>query len=90
MLHLLAVVKQGVGVEAVYSLARSLLGGGNKAVGADYLQLLGIPEYQMEVVVIVFVQIAPQAAAFTHGAKGDLPQATQLASSEAAPRRLRS
>ena len=66
-------------VKALQPAPGELFVAGNKAVGADDLQLRVVPQDQVIIVVVVIIQIAAAAAALAHCAKGDLPQPSQLA-----------
>ncbi len=79
VVHFIVIVKQAVAVQPAHSLLRYLLCRWHKTVRADDLQIGLIPQDQVQVVIVIAVDVAPLPAAFTHGAKGDLPQAAQLA-----------
>lgn len=77
--HIAVVVEQAVAVDAFQPFAFDLFGGRDKAIGADDLQFLLIPQHQVIIVVVVAVQIAAAAGAFPYRTEGDLAQATQFA-----------
>ncbi len=73
--HFVVVVEQAVAVQRLRLPHRRR----DKSVGADDLQILVIPQNQMQVVIIKAVGVAALPAAFPHRAKGNLPQTPQLA-----------
>jgi hypothetical protein len=58
---------------------RNLLCGGHKAIRADDLQILIIPQDQVQIIVIVTVGVPALAAPFLHRTKRNFAQAAQLA-----------
>ncbi|MNT29394.1 hypothetical protein D3C72_1651300 [compost metagenome] len=69
-------MEQAVAVNAFQALAFQLLGGWDKAVSTDYLQLVRVPQHQVVIVVVVAVQIAAATGAFPHRTESDFAQAS--------------
>ena len=79
VLHFFVVVEQAVTVQSLDAALFHLHGRWHKAVRADNLEVIIIPQNKVQIVIIVAVGIPALSAAFLHGAKGNLAQSPQLA-----------
>ena len=79
VLHFFVVVEQAVAVQPLDAALFHLHGRWHKAVRADNLQVIVIPQNKVQIVIIVAVGIPALPAAFLHGTKGNLAQPPQLA-----------
>lgn len=72
-------MEQAVTVQSLDAALFNLHGRWHKAVRADNLEVIIIPQNKVQIVIIVAVGIPALSAAFLHGAKGNLAQSPQLA-----------
>ncbi len=79
VLHFFVVVEQAVAVQPLDAALFHLHGRWHKAVRADNLQVIVIPQNKVQIVIIVAVGIPALPAAFLHGTKGNLAQPPKLA-----------
>ncbi len=78
VLHFVVVVEQAIAVQPLNAALFDLHGRRHKAIRADDLQILLIPQDQVQIIIVVAVGVPAFAAPFLHRAKGNLAQAAQL------------
>lgn len=83
VLHFVVVVEQAIAVQPLNAALFDLHGRRHKAIRPDDLQILLIPQDQVQIIIVVAVGVPTFAAPFLHRAKGNLAQAAQLAQQRA-------
>ncbi|MNR20009.1 hypothetical protein D3C85_1368290 [compost metagenome] len=71
VLHVVVVMEQAIAVQTVQPALFYLPGGRHKAVCADDLEILFVPQNQMQIVIVITIGVAAFAASLVHRAKGD-------------------
>ena len=79
VLHFVVVVEQAIAVQPLNAALFDLHGRRHKAIRPDDLQIVLIPQDQVQIIIVVAVGVPTFAAPFLDRAKGNLAQAAQLA-----------